>query len=219
MGSSQVLFITDIDGTLLDSARTISRSAIDTIKKFSGVELTHQYFLPLIGTPIREVMRGYIQESQLDDAVVYFRKKLILFGSTETKSMPFALQVIDQLKTRGVTICAATNKHTILAGQVLEQHGLLPYISKIYGSDIYAPKPSPAMILEAKSDFPFEQVYMVGDRPEDVIAAKSAGVQSIYISNECDYLIADSSIQPNFTIKSWLEILEIEPIREAIKIK
>ncbi len=214
-----MLFITDIDGTLLDSARTISRSAIDTIKKFAGVELTHQYFLPYIGTPIREVMRGYIQESQLDDAVVYFREKLILFGSTETKSMPFVLEVMDQLKTCGVTICAATNKHTILAEQVLEQHGLLSYISKIYGSDLYAPKPNPTMILEAKSDFPFDLVYMVGDRPEDVIAAQSAGAQSIYISNECDYLITDSSLRPDFTIKSWLEILEIQPIREAINIK
>lgn len=214
-----MLFITDIDGTLLDSARSISSSAIDTIKKFSGIELTHQYFLPYIGTPIREVLKEYIQELRLDEAVVYFREKLIVNGSTETKVMPFAFQVITQLKNSGVTICAATNKHRDLAEQVLEQHGLLSYFSNIYGSDKYAPKPSPAMILSAKSDFPFEHVYMLGDRPEDVIASRLAGVQSIYISNECDYLISDSSLHPSFTITSWLEILEIQTIGEAVNIK
>lgn len=214
-----MLFITDIDGTLLDSAKSISRSAIDTIKKFSGTELTHEHFLPHIGTPIRDVLREYIQELQLDQAVVFFRKKLIEYGATETKVMPYALQVISQLKVSGVVICAATNKHTNLAEQVLEQHGLLSNFSHIYGSDIYAPKPSPAMILAAKSDFPSKQVYMLGDRPEDMIAAGFADVQSIYLSNECDYLISESSLHPSFTITSWLEILEIQAIREAVNIK
>jgi HAD superfamily hydrolase (TIGR01509 family) len=214
-----MLFITDIDGTLLDSAKSISSSAIETIVKFSGIELTHQYFLPYIGTPIRDVLKEYIEDLQLDAAVIFFREKLIIYGAIETKVMPFAIQVLNQLRNSGVTICAATNKHTILAEQVLAQHGLSSHFSKIYGSDFYAPKPSPAMILAAKADFPAHQVYMLGDRPEDVMAAKHAGITSIYISNECDYLISDSSAQPDFTITSWLEIFEIQTIREAISIK
>jgi phosphoglycolate phosphatase len=214
-----VLFITDIDGTLLDSARSISMSAIDTIEKFSGVELSHQYFLPFIGTPIREVLREYIPESNLDEAVTFFRQKLIQCGESNTTVMPFAAHILDVLKSSGFTICAATNKYTILAEQVLKQQGLLTHFSKIYGSDVYAPKPSPEMILAAKSDFPFDKAYMIGDRPEDVMAANSAGVQSIYISNECDYLITNSSARPRYTIVSWLEILEIRTIREAINFK
>ena len=214
-----MLFITDIDGTLLDSARSISSSALDTLEEFTGIQLTHQYFLPYIGTPIREVLKEYIPNSKLDAAVGFFRQKLIVYGATETRVMPFALQVLDQLKANGVTICAATNKHTLLAEQVLEQQGLLPYFSKIYASDIYAPKPSPEMILAAKSDFSFDRIYMLGDRPEDVMAATSAGIQSIYISNECDYLIREASLRPNYTITSWLGILKIQSIREAINIK
>lgn len=214
-----MLFISDIDGTLLDSARSISSSAIDTLEKFSGVELTHDFFLPYIGTPIRDVLSAYISNLQLEEAVAFFRQKLIEYGESNTTVMPYALQVLDQLKVSGFTICAATNKYTVLAEQVLKQQSLLSRFSKIYGSDMYAPKPSPEMILAAMADFPFDQVYMIGDRPEDVIAASSAGIQSIYVSNECDYLITNLSIKPNYTVGSWLEVLKIQTIREAINLK
>ena len=214
-----MLFISDIDGTLLDSANSISSSAIDTLEKFSGIELTHDFFLPYIGTPIRDVLRAYIADLQLEEAVTFFRQKLIEYGESKTTVMPYALQVLDQLKVSGFTICAATNKHTVLAEHVLQQKRLLSRFSKIYGSDVYAPKPSPEMIVAAMAHFPFEQVYMIGDRPEDVMAASSAGVQSIYVSNECDYLITNSSIKPDYTVRSWLEVLEIETIREAINLK
>lgn len=214
-----MLFISDIDGTVLDSARSISSSANDTLKTFSGVSLTHEVFLPQLGTPIREVFREYIPDLQLDEAVSFFRKRLIQYGDSTTSIMPSALQVLSQMNNKGFSICAATNKHSVLAEQVLEQKGLLSLFSKIYGSDTYAPKPSPEMILAAKVDFPFDQVFMIGDRPEDVIAATAAGVQSIYISNECDYLINRSSIKPNHIVGSWLDVLEIKSIRKAFNLK
>ena len=77
----------------------------------------------------------------------------------------------------------ATNKPTALAIQSLIDSGIHDYFDFIVGVDNSPPKPDPAIVLkclELMSIEPHEAV-MVGDRIEDVLAARAAKVLAIGI--------------------------------------
>ena len=216
--TQSLLFITDIDGTVLNSRNSITKAIVDTIFHFSSTVMDQEYFPPFIGTPIREVLVSFLPHSEIDDAVIFFRERLIEIGNQESCLMPFAETVLSAFRENGIAVCAASNKHASLAEIVLKQQGVREYFDAVYGSDSYAPKPSGEMIDAAKREFPALQSFMLGDRPEDIQAAKSAGVSSIYISNDCDHLLSKNSIIPDYIISNWLDIFDIKEIREAIQI-
>jgi phosphoglycolate phosphatase len=216
--SYSLLFVTDIDGTVLNSANSISKAIVDTIFHFSSVVINYEYFLPYIGTPIREVLISHLPNIEVEEAVIFFRERLIEIGNHESSLMPCVEKVLRVFREKGVAVCAATNKHVSLAEIVLKQQGVRDYFHAIYGSDLYAAKPSGEMICVAKREFPALQSFMLGDRPEDMQAAHAAGVKSIYLSNEYDYLLSKLSIIPDYVIADWTDIFDIKEIREVIQI-
>jgi phosphoglycolate phosphatase-like HAD superfamily hydrolase len=130
--------------------------------------------------------------------------------------MPSAIYTLERLKSAGSKLCAATNKIAPLARKVLEQHGLIEYFDEVYGSDLHRPKPSAEMIFSAMKEYPASVNLMFGDRPEDVIAANSAGVSSIFFSGEFDELLSKTGACPDFTVSGWHEILEIQEVWAVI---
>lgn len=53
----------------------------------------------------------------------------------------------------------------------------------VQGSDNLSPKPEPQIIEAVLLEFPKRKALMVGDRLEDIVAAKVAGISSIGIAS------------------------------------
>ncbi len=178
-----VLF--DLDGTLVDSHEAIYNSAILVLSQYSTLLPMKEEVFKSVGLPIRDLFSLYLDDSMIDSAVQEFRNHLREFGADKTKLLPNAVQTLEKFKAEGLGIGLVSNKQTALANSVLEQQNIETYFDVVIGSDLGQPKPSPEMINLACSKFSKTKFFaMVGDRAEDMVAAKLAGIGGIYLENK-----------------------------------
>jgi phosphoglycolate phosphatase len=202
-----LLLVTDLDGTLINSKRAISISAVETVLKFAGKSLDESYFYPYIGIPIKNVLKDLVPEVHLDQSVSFFRSHLAEYGGAQTEVFPGVIEALKELKLKGAVICVASNKVSQLTRIVLDQQGLSSYIEMIYGSDSFPAKPHPGMVIAAMKDYPSNMNFMIGDRPEDIIAGKEAGANTILFSKEYQSQVNKVGLKPDKRVDSWAEVL------------
>lgn len=183
--SENTLVLFDLDGTLVDSHEAIYDSAISVLSQYSKRLPTKEEVFRSVGLPIKDLFSKFLNESVIDAAVPEFRNQLLEFGADKTKLLPNAIQTLEKFKSEDVNIGLVSNKQTALANSVLKQQNIDKYFDVVIGSDLGAPKPSPEMINLSLSKFPKTKFFvMVGDRLEDMIAAKLAGIRGIFIENQ-----------------------------------
>lgn len=73
-------------------------------------------------------------------------------------------------------IAVVTTCPRSLAESVLDQHGFLPFVSAIVGSEERPCKPDPHPVHVALQQLEMRTAWMLGDNPTDVFAARGAGV-------------------------------------------
>lgn len=88
------------------------------------------------------------------------------------------------LKSKNLKLGIATNKPTYLAKIALVQVEIDKYFDSIVGADNIEAKPNPAVILENLRILGSNRLttMMVGDRVEDILAAKRASIRSIGVA-------------------------------------
>lgn len=178
-----VLF--DLDGTLVDSHEAIYDSVISVLSQYSKLLPAKEEVFKSVGLPIKDLFAKFLDESVIHAAVQEFRTHLKEFGANKTKLLPNAIQTLEEFKSEGINIGLISNKQTALAYSVLEQQNIDTYFDVVVGSDLGTPKPSPEMINLSRSKFPKVKFFvMVGDRLEDMIAAKLAGIPGIFLENQ-----------------------------------
>ena len=203
---ANLLFITDLDGTLIDSKVAIARSTNATLQEFGAEAVPEEKLFGFIGVPIMQVLAPLVESDRLDDAVVFYRTHLVKHGQAHTSVMPGALDALQSLKSLGAKTCIASNKVSALARAVVEQQGLTALIDDVVGSDFGGPKPDAAMIREAMLRQPAGKTFMFGDRPEDVIAGNGAGAETVFLEGEFDELLNDEGVEPHHRVASWSDL-------------
>ncbi len=197
MTSNPDVILFDLDGTLVDSHEAIYDSAIHILKKYSEELPTRAEVFQSVGLPITTLFRRFLNDLELNVAVVEFREHLKANGHVKTKQIPGALDLLKNLKNTGFTLILVSNKQTALAKTVLQQQQMIEYFNLIVGSDLGQPKPSPDMINFALRELPGAKCpVMVGDRLEDMVAAKKAGIRGIFLENPYNPTSSLNSLRP-----------------------
>lgn len=195
-------FLFDLDGTLVNSANQI----------FEAVELTRTelrfdvapatFIHSKIGLPAKDLFEDLnLQDPELSKAVEMFRSNLSKIRLSKNDLYVGVSQMLRFLNEKGFKLGVATNKPTLLAAQSLSDTGIHGYFDFIVGAENHPPKPDPTIILKCLEFLLIEphQATMVGDRIEDILAAKAAKVVAIGIAqgthSEEDFLAkgADST--------------------------
>ncbi len=90
-----------------------------------------------------------------------------------------------RLQNAGVEIAVVTNKPAEFVPHLLEDLGLVPYVSAWLGGDSLAqkkPHPAPLESLLERFGVKPEAALMVGDSRSDMLAGKAAGVTTLGVS-------------------------------------
>jgi phosphoglycolate phosphatase len=173
---SNVGFIFDLDGTLLDSASQIVAAVLEARSFFNMPVVDADEILLLIGRPAIELFKSEDSSEPMDITVLkYFRKILEDKYMNENKIYPFAESLIQKLIRNEFLVGIATSKPTYLAVKAINGSVLNKYPMKIQGTDDFPPKPSPDVVLKCIERLGTKLNFMVGDRTEDMIAGKLAG--------------------------------------------
>jgi len=197
--------IFDLDGTLLDSM-WIWGIVAETYVKSQGGTLPPSFREDFRSLNTIEEAQYYIEHCGLDvsieEAILGRDNAMLEYIKNEVQLKPGVLQVLKELKSRGVRVCIATATERRLVEPSLERHGLGEYIEHVFTcTEENTSKHSPDIYFRAAEFLGTDvgQTLVVEDALYAIRTAKDAGfvVAGVYdkvsddeqdeIKSTCDY--------------------------------
>ena len=180
---SYILF--DLDGTLTDSGPGIMNGFAYAIEKMGDRITDLTQFRRFVGPPLKDSfgrVLGYSPEDT-DKAIALYREYYnTLGGVLENEVYPGIDQLLSDLQKEGKTLVVATSKSAQATDTVLTHFGLKQYFDFVASADDQSrPHKSDVIryILDHYKITDKSQVVMIGDRENDVTAAKEVGIDSV----------------------------------------
>ena len=203
------LVIFDLDGTIVDSGKTVLRLLNDirrqlnvSVMEFSEISKV----LSLGGRHLIETALGPTVNSH--EYLQHFRAFYLndsLFGE---ELYPGFLDYLHALKKNNIKTAICTNKPSQLVQKVLKHHKIEQYFEFILADNGLLPKkPSPEGLLQIVNwaQIDPKQAIMIGDSRIDQLAASSAGVQfAFHQAGYDDGVWMDNA---NFCFNNYYELM------------
>lgn len=190
------LFLFDIDGTLISPGPTARKAISEAIENYTG-ELPHLQIKDVAGLTDRLIVKNALQksgkstdsQSVIDDIVDNY---LELFSKYYTESdgaflYEDSVKLVEKVKERNIHIGLLTGNMKQGAEIKLGKFDLMKYFPfGAFADDGYTRNDLPIVAREVaqrlyNTKFDFENIVLVGDTPEDAIAAKTNGCKSIVV--------------------------------------
>ena len=186
----------DLDGTLTDSSEGITKSVQYALEKMRITENDMAVLKRYIGPPLNESFTRFHGLSDEDSlkAVAYYRERYADTGLYENKLFDGIKEFLAGLKKEGYIVALATCKPEIYVPTILKHFDIEEYFDVAVGSELEGGKRRHkddvieeviSQIIKLK-DIPATDIYdvkadaiMIGDRKDDVLGAKDAGIESI----------------------------------------
>ena len=179
------LVVFDLDGTLLDTAPDLYQALCDTLE-FYRIEKKPSFeeFKKHIGGGAYGFLEPFLPQDLLEEALLKLRSfYLERYLCKNTRPFEGIGEVLKTLKERGIKLAVATNKITEGALRVLKAFRLVEYFEIVAGRDL-PPKHKPhgehIEYIISRLGIEPKETLMVGDRLDDILAAKNAGSFSAY---------------------------------------
>ena len=203
----------DLDGTLLETHRDLGTAVNHALALGGFASVPIEHASDLIGGGAKIMLQKAV-DAQGGVAHEEFRKlykaMLTYYGehyAVHTRPYPHAVEVLDQLAARGVTLGVVTNKFEQFARGILAELGLIDRFAFVIGGDSlgkgpdgkHIAKPAPDPILKARELGGGGSIVFIGDSSYDMKAARAAGVPVVsacygYCDGTAEELGADAAI-------------------------
>jgi len=186
MSFDNIMF--DFDGTLVDTSEGIIKCMHYAFDKLHRERVSDDEIQQIIGPPLNEMCRILLRTTDdeiISKAVFYFRERYAKEGLNELQLYPGVREMIRSLKSLDKSILIVTSKPTQYTEIILNDFKIKEYFDEINGVELHEKSLSKSerlmnLINEKKMDR--KSVVMVGDRPEDMLAAKFSNVFSIGVT-------------------------------------
>lgn len=173
----------DLDGTLVDSAPGILACCAATLRELGVAEAEPEALRGMIGPPLRTAFRAWLGEDErVEEAVRLYRARYAAEGLVQASVYPGVPALLAWARETGTRTFVCTAKLTLFARRVADHFGLAPGLEDVFGAE-------PDGRFDDKADLiahilgvigvPADEAVMVGDRREDILAARRNGVPAI----------------------------------------
>lgn len=217
----------DLDGTLLDSVPDLAVAADQTVQAlgFSSVaeEQVRDYVGNgadlLIGRALSQSMQvsAELSPELLKRARVMFDDNYGKTGHKNSHLYPNVRDTLNALHQAGYVLAVVTNKPSQFVPDILAQHEIDGFFSDVLGGDAFTekkPNPMPLNYLLEKHQVSPEQMLMVGDSKNDILAAKNAGCASFGLTYGYNHGEPIEQSQPTYVADNVSELLKIVNLAE-----
>jgi phosphoglycolate phosphatase len=213
MGSHTQLAIFDLDGTLVDSVDQIAVNLNKARLDFGFPAQPLSFYQNLVGLPVNELLSDIeISTEDFTDLVKDFRNYLVRDIQLGNNFLfDGVLRTLELFTRMQFGLAVATSKPTKVAIEVVKHSPLREFDFFVQGTDDFPPKPNPEVILRVLRHFPSTPAFMVGDRMEDIYAARRAALPAIGIasSGHSEADLADAGASLTFkTFQDFFQYLE-----------
>ena len=145
-------------------------------------EITLNQVQSKIGLQARELFANLdLSDPKAEESVVQvFRQHLLNIKLNQSHLFDGVSELLTWAKNNDYRMAIATNKPRYLAIKALDETGILEFFEFVEGSDNLPSKPSPEIIVRCLDFLSANRnsVSMIGDRVEDTLAAKAAGIKA-----------------------------------------
>jgi len=196
------VYLFDIDGTLLDSARDICGAVQQVLENTDCTPVTFEFLKGYIGLHLIDLFNDVLPHydaAQVEELIRQYRAIYLARGHTQTHVYPGVAEALAALPGRKGT---ATTKGTPTTRAILEQFGLIRFFDHVQGTDGFPCKPAPDVILTALAALGADagECLMVGDSPADMEAGKRAGVKTCAVRYGYGQAEALAKYEPDYWV-------------------
>jgi len=177
------LYIFDLDGTLVDSLQQIE-SAMNIARVSLNYTISPKgQILKNLGLPVQYLFGDLnLTLNKQDVLIKSFRSELLAQISISNQVFDGAFNLVSFIRSKGIKTAIATSKSTTMAKKVIENSSLCDMFDHIQGTDNFPAKPHPAVIENCLKLIHSKNAVMIGDRQEDILAAKAARIDAIGVA-------------------------------------
>ncbi len=176
------LIVFDLDGTLVDSLPDLAVAANSALRHLGLPEHPLEAHQKMIGGGEKNYVRRFLgpdHQHLFDQALNFYLEHYSQHLGDRTRRYPGVTETLARLSS--LKMAVLSNKREDLSRQVVQVMGLAGFFQAIRGGDSYGVlKPSPeglnALIQELQGEP--ARTLMVGDKPEDILAGRGAGVNT-----------------------------------------
>jgi phosphoglycolate phosphatase len=161
----------DLDMTLIDSRPGIA-AAYRALSAKTGVPIDADLAVTRLGPPLRQELREWFPESEVEQAVTTYRALYPDYAIAPTVPMPGAVEALRAVRARGLRVVVVTSKIARLAALHLEHLGMP--VDELAG-DLFAEGKAAALTEHGAC-------WYVGDHVADMVAARTAGIPGIGVA-------------------------------------
>jgi len=177
--------IFDLDGTLVDTHIDITasinyvRGELYGLDPMSADEITKLMNIPRLNL----AYEFYGVKSYEPKAEKLFEEHYSKQCLLNAKTFDGIIEILDHLLKAECELFVATNAPTVTSKLILKNNAIDGCFKEIIGADrVKNPKPHPEMIHKICESANCSEVWMIGDSPKDIMAAKQANVNAIFAS-------------------------------------
>jgi phosphoglycolate phosphatase len=176
----------DLDGTLVDTVPDLT-AALNRLMQARGLaDFAHDQVAGMVGDGVGVlVARAFASRDRPCDAaaVAEMTADYTAHVAEESRLYPQVMPVLEQLVDQHWRLAVCTNKPERAARDLLQAMGLSALVCAVGGGDSFpVRKPDPRHLLETlmQAGGQIDAAVMLGDHRNDVMAAREAGIPSIF---------------------------------------
>ena len=173
----------DLDGTLTDSFPGISRSINHALAELGRNPVPDARLRGLVGASLTAIFAELLKASDtalLDRAVAAYRDRFNTSGIFENSVFPGIPEALDEFRAAGHSMRVVTAKPAVSARRVLAHFALDAHFDAVHGPELAERACDKAdLVAAALHEAGDSAAVMIGDRAEDVRAARCHGIRAV----------------------------------------
>jgi phosphoglycolate phosphatase len=176
----------DLDGTLVNSVPDLASALNRSLMARGLVPLSPTLVQSFVGDGLKVLLeRGFAQYGLVPDTATLaeFLDDYGAHAAVDTRAYPGVTEGLQRLREEGWTLAVCTNKAQAAARSLLAGLSLADHFAVVGGGDSFpVRKPDPGHLLATLSAAggTVDRCVMVGDHPNDILAAVGAGIPAIW---------------------------------------
>ncbi len=212
----------DLDGTLLDSVPDLAVAADQAVQALGYPGVSEDKVRDYVGNGADVLVGRALSQSMTIDPALSSEllvKARELFDDFYDKSghklshlYPAVKETLSELQQAGFTLALVTNKPSKFVPEILEQHGIDKFFVDVLGGDAFPEKkPNPVALnwLMEKHNCQPQEMLMVGDSKNDILAAKNAGCYSFGLTYGYNHGEPISASKPDFVADIIADLVDV----------
>lgn len=207
-----VLF--DLDGTLADTIPLLLASMRAAYAVIGGAVPHDRTWLRGMGTPLRAQFMHFEANdlARVEALIAVYREFQVANLAGMVREYEGIRELLTALQAAGHPIAVVTGKGDWMARLTLQQVNLLDPFAVIVGAESTArhkPDPDPLLLGAGRLGVPVAGTIYLGDAPNDVLAARAAGMIDVWAAWGPFTTDELAPFAPTHTVRSPAEVLPL----------